>query len=408
MKTKIEQTILENGLRVVTGVFPNEEIVSCNLLVEAGARYETVGELGWAHLLEHMLLKGTEGHPSDKAIYEVIDQAGAYFNAFTNIESVRIIFQVHKKEWEKLFGLASEMLLTPKIDNQTLENEKKVIYEEIERSKNQYQRQIFWEVRRQAFPNSLIANDVLGTRESLAAATAEKLHEYHHQWFIPERTVLVFTGGKEVETIHDKAKQVFGDWNRGEKLRPVDGDLILSSGKVKLKLPTHTPQIQLNYFHPSLTLKEGIAYSVINNFLGYGFGSHLKTKLRHEKGLVYGISVHDIIYRELGVVQIATESTHPDQVIDLIRGELKNLAKFVTPKVIDRYKQRQANVWLRSMSEPGYVNGLIMNNLVYHGQLVTPEEIMKMLSGVDSEQIQTLVEKIFDEKHLWIGTATKE
>ena len=74
---------LENGLRVILFPDPSKPKVTVNLTVLVGSRHEGYGEAGMAHLLEHMVFKGTPTHPD---IPGAMKERGASFNGSTSVD----------------------------------------------------------------------------------------------------------------------------------------------------------------------------------------------------------------------------------------------------------------------------------------------------------------------------------
>src|SRR5689334_20569449 len=74
---------LENGLRVLLFPDPTRPTVTVNLTVLVGSRHEGYGETGMAHLLEHMVFKGTPSHPE---VPKVLQERGARFNGTTWVD----------------------------------------------------------------------------------------------------------------------------------------------------------------------------------------------------------------------------------------------------------------------------------------------------------------------------------
>ena len=101
----IQITTLPNGLRVVTDRMPTVESVSLGVWVRAGTRYERPQVNGVAHLLEHMVFKGTERR-SAREIAEAIEAVGGNINAYTSRETTAYYAKVLKDD----AGLAVDVL----------------------------------------------------------------------------------------------------------------------------------------------------------------------------------------------------------------------------------------------------------------------------------------------------------
>ena len=79
-----KRTVLDNGLRVVTGELPHTHSASVSIFVGAGSRYEADGQAGVSHFLEHMLFKGTERRPTPREVSAEIEGIGGLMNAATD------------------------------------------------------------------------------------------------------------------------------------------------------------------------------------------------------------------------------------------------------------------------------------------------------------------------------------
>ncbi len=76
-----QRSVLLNGLRVITQTMPAARSVSVGLFVGVGSRYEEMGRAGLSHLLEHLVFKGTVGHPDPGGLSEAIEGSGGSVNA---------------------------------------------------------------------------------------------------------------------------------------------------------------------------------------------------------------------------------------------------------------------------------------------------------------------------------------
>ena len=93
-----ERTILDSGLRVVTGELPHTHSASVSIFVGAGSRYEGDERAGVSHFLEHMLFKGTDRRRTPREIAEAIEGVGGYFNAEAGVARYWVA-NMSPKEW---------------------------------------------------------------------------------------------------------------------------------------------------------------------------------------------------------------------------------------------------------------------------------------------------------------------
>ena len=84
--TPFERTVLGSGLRVVTQAMPTARSVSAALFVPVGSRHEADHHAGLSHLLEHLVFKGTRGHPEPGSLSQLVEGCGGSVNASTDRE----------------------------------------------------------------------------------------------------------------------------------------------------------------------------------------------------------------------------------------------------------------------------------------------------------------------------------
>src|SRR5882762_557026 len=126
---------LDNGLRVL--VFPDasQSKVTVNMTVLVGSRYEGYGETGMAHLLEHMVFKGTPTHPK---IPKELQEHGASFNGSTSNDRVNYFETLAATDENLEFAVSMEAdrLVNSSIKREDLESEMTVVRNEFERGEN--------------------------------------------------------------------------------------------------------------------------------------------------------------------------------------------------------------------------------------------------------------------------------
>ena len=116
----IQISTMSNGLRVVTDYIPTVESVSMGVWVRAGTRYEMPQDNGVAHLLEHMIFKGTNKR-SAKEIAEAIETVGGNINAYTSREMTAYYAKVLKADVKLAVDVLSDILQYSVFDNYELE-----------------------------------------------------------------------------------------------------------------------------------------------------------------------------------------------------------------------------------------------------------------------------------------------
>src|SRR5690606_32155273 len=126
----VEISRLSNGLTVVTDTMPHVESVALGIWVKAGSRNERSDQHGIAHLLEHMVFKGT-GSRSAWDIASQIENVGGEINAATSVETTAFYARVLKDDLPLAIEILADILTDSRFDPAELEREQHVILQEI-------------------------------------------------------------------------------------------------------------------------------------------------------------------------------------------------------------------------------------------------------------------------------------
>lgn len=401
LKQIYKESTLNNGLKVITSENSSSEIVTFSIWVKAGARYETKEQAGYAHFLEHMLLKGTKKYPSVFEVGRAKDRVGAISNAFTGPERIYFYIQVAKNDLEKMVELLAGSILNPLFDVSEFENEKKVIIEEIKRSKEDYPRHVWRILLGRVFKGHPLSNNVLGSEESIVDATIDKVKDYHKNFFFPSRSAFIATGGVSHEEILSLIIKYFGDW-MGDDIFDNLQEPVIKNGSFFEKSATKQAYIILSYIGKGVTLKESAVFEVVKNYLSYGQSSLLKQELRNKRGLVYGIFASSTLYLDANIFGIETSTAKPKEVIETISREIDNLSSNFNKSILEELKNQTRNIILRQLNDPFYELGMLGNSWRLHNKLMIPEEFIKEIKNVSYDDILAIKNKFLSKDHLFI------
>jgi len=126
---KVNEHILDNGLRVITYEMHTAPIIYSRLTYNIGSNYETYGQTGISHIVEHMMFKGTRRFPKG-TIAELISANGGVFNAYTSNDITVYYELLPKNKIELAFDIESQRMYKCDFDPVEFESELRVIMEE--------------------------------------------------------------------------------------------------------------------------------------------------------------------------------------------------------------------------------------------------------------------------------------
>lgn len=396
----IQKNNLNNNLNTICVEKNSSETASLLFVVKAGSKYENDKNWGYGHFLEHMLLKGTVKRPSAADLTFNIDSKGAFINAFTNSESINIITHFNKKDAEEVFELLSDIAKNPLFDEKTVENEKKVIIEEMRRKKDNSSLYI-WDVNLEnIFKGNSLSKKPLGSEESVLTVTKAGLKDYYNKFFKAKNSALICSGGVSQDEFEKLARKYFFDLADDENnpIKDIHTADIQNSLYYFKKTNDSQSYIMISYLFSNLNKKESFALAILANYLGYGGSSLLKQEVRYKKGLAYFVKSGTNLYSENDVFFINTASANPAEIVKTIKDLLKDIGINFTEKDLKIAKDQFMGIFLRKMETPFNETGFIASSWLKYGEFLIAKEVIEIVSNIKYEEIVVLVKEKFSKE----------
>lgn len=205
---------LDNGLRVAHSCDPSTAMAAVDILYDTGARDESPEQTGIAHLFEHLMFGGSA---NVRDFSGEVESAGGSDNAWTSNDFTNFYEVLPAQNIETAFWLESDRMLSPLLDDRTLEVQRSVVIEEFKQQclnrpygdSGHYLRQMLYgDSHPYGWP-------VIGkTPEHVASVTAEDARRWFFNHYGPDNAVLAVTGSVEFERVRDLAEKWFGPIGR--------------------------------------------------------------------------------------------------------------------------------------------------------------------------------------------------
>ncbi|MDP2624149.1 MAG: pitrilysin family protein, partial [Actinomycetota bacterium] len=205
-------TTLPNGLRVITETMPSVLSVAVGCWVDTGSRDEIGPEAGCSHFLEHLLFKGTDLLGA-REIAEAFDAVGARSNAFTSKEYTCYWAQLRDEDLSMGLGLLSEMIQRPAFRSEDIASEANVVLEEINMNEDDPADVAHDQFARALWEDHVLAEPVLGTRDSISGMGREVIVDYWSRRYHPATVVIAAAGHIEHDEVVELAADRFGSWD---------------------------------------------------------------------------------------------------------------------------------------------------------------------------------------------------
>ncbi len=250
----VRETVLDNGLTVLTKEVHTAPVVTVQVWYKIGSRNESPGVNGIAHQLEHMLFKGTKDRPIQFG--RLFSALGSDFNAFTSYDHTVYFGTVKREKLTPLLTLEADRMVNSTIDSEQLETEKRVVISELQGYENSQEYRLSRAVMRQAFPDRSYGLPVGGTKADVEKFTVDRVREYYHKYYRPDNAILIIVGDFQTESTLAKVKETFG------KI-PKNGEWGVGSGEWgktnNQQLTTNNQQPTTNNQQPIILKEQGSA-----------------------------------------------------------------------------------------------------------------------------------------------------
>ena len=205
---------LPNGMKVILIENHRAPVASMMVWVKVGSASERPGEFGLAHLMEHMLFKGTAKRGPGEIARE-IEAAGGNINAYTSYDETVFYIDMASRYMEKGLDVLADMVFHPALDPEEFAREKEVVLEEIRMGQDRPGSQLSKALFARAFKVHPYGRPVIGYDTSVSEVGREKALAFHQRWYRPDNMILVVSGDFSPGEIKPRVEELFGQAGQG-------------------------------------------------------------------------------------------------------------------------------------------------------------------------------------------------
>src|SRR6266581_5585141 len=336
---------LDNGLRLLLFPDNSQSKVTVNMTVLVGSRQEGYGETGMAHLLEHMVFKGTPRHPT---VPKALQDHGAQFNGSTSGDRVNYFetLPADDQSLEFALDLEADRLVNSYIKKEDLESEMTVVRNEFERGENSPAGVLSKRIEAAAYDWHNYGKPTIGNRSDIERVPVENLRAFYKKYYQPDNIVLIVAGKFDEAKALGWVQKYFGAIPRPtRKLEttwteepPQDGERL-----VTLRRVGDVGAVEVAYHIPAGPHEEMAALKVLANILSTQPSGRLYKALVETKkaasASAFARGEHDP-----GLLSVDAEvprDSSLEEVRDLLIATIEQVgAKGVSAEEVDRAKQQ--------------------------------------------------------------------
>ncbi len=352
---------LGNGLRVLLFPDASKPTVTVNLTYLVGSVHENYGETGMAHLLEHLLFKGTPTHAD---IPGELKKRGVGFNATTSLDRTNYFSSFPAKDatLDFVLGLEADRMRNSFVAKKDLDSEMTVVRNELERGENDPGRVLNQRLRSVAYDWHNYGNSTIGARSDVEQVPIERLQAFYRTWYRPDNAVLIVAGrfeqapvlaavARKFAPLKNPAGALPAAWTREATQDGTREVNVRRAGDIRIA--------SLAYHIPAATHPDTPALVVLGNILSHTPGGRLHKALVETK-LAAGIGAGAGAMRDPGLFNLAVvvpkDGDAAKAETELLRQAEAIASMPVTAAELADARQRFANSYEQSFNDVNAVS----------------------------------------------------
>ncbi|MEB0039439.1 MULTISPECIES: pitrilysin family protein [unclassified Pseudomonas] len=287
---------LDNGLKVIVREDHRAPVVVSQVWYKVGSSYETPGQTGLSHALEHMMFKGSK-HVGPGQASLILRDLGAEENAFTSDDYTAYYQVLARDRLGVAFELEADRMASLLLPPEQFTREIEVIKEERRlRTDDKPTSKAFERFKAMAYPASGYHTPTIGWMADLDRMNVAELRHWYQSWYVPNNATLVVVGDVQPDEVKALAERYFGPIPRRET-PPAKIPLELAEpGErlITLHVQTQLPSLIYGFNVPSMATAEDKrsvnALRLISALLDGGYSARIPTRLERGEELVAGAS----------------------------------------------------------------------------------------------------------------------
>jgi len=409
------ESTLSNGLKVIVREDHRSPTVAHMVWYKTGSIDETTGTTGVAHVLEHMMFKGTEKVGTGEFSKRVA-AVGGRENAFTNNDYTAYFQQIEKSHLEEMMVLEADRMQNLQLSEAEFKKEIQVVMEERRlRTDDQATGLMYEQFMATAFNAAPNRHPVIGWMEDLKNMTYLDAQNWYHKWYTPSNAVLVVVGDVKPEEVLNMAQRTYGAIPKRQiEERKLQGEPEQKGIKrFTLKAPAENTLVFMGWKAPkvengNMDVIDPWALEVLAGILDGNQNARLNRTLVIDKKISSGVgSSYEASGRGEQLFLIEGEML-PGKSPQLFEKEVKSiLAKIAESGIQDQELQRvkiavtAAQVYKRD-SVFGQAMEIGANEMVGNSWKKI-DLITEKIQAVTADQVKLVAKKYFTDDRLTVG-----
>lgn len=407
-----QEFYLDNGMRVI--VIPNHKapIIKHMVWYKVGSVDEKLGKGGTAHLLEHLMFRGTK-KVKNSDFNNIIEKNGGDSNAFTGQDYTSYHQALDISKLELAMFLEADRMKNLAFDDQAFAMERDIVYQErkqvVENNPASYLNET---VSRSFWQEHPYARPITGTPEEIQNLQVSDIMEFYNNYYTPSNAILILAGDIDVPTAKKLANKYYGIIVDKKVTKRIEFPVLDKNfeTKVEMSLPRiNSTRLIKRYLTASNATDKSQFYNLtlLSKYLGEGETSKLYKKLVLEKQKVLNVSTsYDGMSRSYGsfVISVLPKAgVSADELNQILMTTINEAIEEINLDEIERVKQKMLSglVYLRdNPNDAAYIVGSMAVNELSLDEI---EQYADAVKSVDYKVVKSNARNLFNNQSNLLG-----
>ena len=382
----MRETLLDNGVRLVTEHIPGVRSVAAGVWVMQGSAHESGRLLGVSHLLEHLVFKGTERRTAHEIALS-LESLGGGLDAYTTREHTSYQARVLDEHLAEALDVLADLVLHPLLDPADLELERDVVLEEIAGVEDTPDDMVFDLHGERLWGGHPYGQAILGTRDTVGALSIEDARRIHAETYRGRNMLVGCAGNVEHDVVVEHVARLFGSVPAGGDRAQIDVPGQTATGSDVVVRDAAQAHVVFGSRTPSHADPVRDALLLISSAFGGGMSSRLFQRIREELALAYAVFSYQSFYSRAGTtgVYVGTRPDAREQATEAILAEFRTLqADGLSPLELEQAKNQGKGQMILSMESTG---ARLLRAVGYALRDEPYRELEESLARVDAVQL---------------------
>jgi len=399
---EIHRTAAPNGITVLSERVPQVRSAAVGVWVRTASAHELRPKMGVSHLLEHMVFKGTEKRTAQEIALS-LESRGGSLDAYTSRDSTAYHARVLDADLPRALDVITDMVRRPILRDSDLSLERQVVLEEIATVEDTPDDEVFDLTYETLWPSHPYGFQILGTKETVSALSADDLKHLHARAYFPGNCIIAAAGNLTHEALLEEVERQ--GWFDGDGVAPHHNPPPVppvppAVRGIRRSFEKDTAQTHIVFGTDTIPYADRRKYGmlVISNVFGGGMSSRLFQRIREELGLAYAIYSFTSFYRGVGMagVYVGSQPARAAKAEEAIRGEFARMAREgLRGNALEDAKQQTLGQLMLSLESPTSRMYRLASTAVYSEPYRSLDEVLKTVEALTADEISALASEFF-------------